>query len=445
MESEDNPRAGIPSSMINILNTILGSGMLAMPHAIASVGLIPGIMLIALSGLASGFGLNLLAYTAGPLGRHASFNAASKMTYPNLAILFDTAIAVKCFGVAVSYLVIIGDLMPEVAIKLFQLGEDSLLRYRQTWITLAMLVIIPFCFLRRLDSLKYTSLIALFAVLYLFILVIYFFFQPTNNSAPEKEWYLFDMKVEFLKKLPIYVFAFTCHQNIFAVHNELRRNTLTRVNTVIFSSIFISACVYWTVGVLGYIMFGVGASSNLLKDLDDGELVTIARVAVTILVTFSYALQCHPSRASFEKVFTRLHELFDDWKKGENRYAPLGQESEETNDALLVTENKTEPAPGVDLDHSGAKEMSNMMFFSLTVGIIVVSYVIAFFVSELGLVLSFVGSTGSTTICYILPGIFYLKMTEKEPWHFYRIAAAVLVVSGLIVMPLCVAFLFINV
>lgn len=36
------------------------------------------------------------------------------MTYPNAAVLFDAAIAVKCFGVGVSYLIIIGDLMPGV-------------------------------------------------------------------------------------------------------------------------------------------------------------------------------------------------------------------------------------------------------------------------------------------------------------------------------------------
>jgi amino acid permease len=31
-----------------------------------------------------------------------------------LGVFFDIAIAVKCFGVAVSYLIIIGDLMPQV-------------------------------------------------------------------------------------------------------------------------------------------------------------------------------------------------------------------------------------------------------------------------------------------------------------------------------------------
>ena len=81
----------------------------------ASVGLIPGIIVIFLSAVASGMGLYFLSRCAARTdGRNASFFAISKLTWPNLAIFFDLAIAIKCFGVAVSYLIIIGDLMPQV-------------------------------------------------------------------------------------------------------------------------------------------------------------------------------------------------------------------------------------------------------------------------------------------------------------------------------------------
>lgn len=84
----------------------------------ASVGIIPGIFLIFLSALASGTGLYFLSRCAARTeGRHASFFAVSKLTWPKISVLFDLAIAIKCFGVAVSYLIIIGDLMPQVKIK----------------------------------------------------------------------------------------------------------------------------------------------------------------------------------------------------------------------------------------------------------------------------------------------------------------------------------------
>lgn len=58
------PTGTILSSCINIINTILGAGMLAMPNAIADVGLGLGIVLIGFCASASAFGLFLLARIA---------------------------------------------------------------------------------------------------------------------------------------------------------------------------------------------------------------------------------------------------------------------------------------------------------------------------------------------------------------------------------------------
>jgi amino acid permease len=78
---------------------------------LAKVGLGLGSFLIGLSGLASLFGLTLLSHCAARVGRQSSFFQVSKITYPAAGIYFDLAIAVKCFGVSISYLVIIRDLV----------------------------------------------------------------------------------------------------------------------------------------------------------------------------------------------------------------------------------------------------------------------------------------------------------------------------------------------
>ena len=135
-EISDLAVASPMSCSINLLNTILGTGLLAMvncaalivfiymatkiwyqPAALASIGLIPGILVIMLSAVASAMGLFFLSQCASRTdGRHASFFAISKLTWPGMAIFFDLAIAIKCFGVGVSYLIIIGDLMPQVGV-----------------------------------------------------------------------------------------------------------------------------------------------------------------------------------------------------------------------------------------------------------------------------------------------------------------------------------------
>lgn len=75
-------------------------------------------ILILYAGCTSGLGLYFLARCADKVGgRNASFSSLSRLTWPKLGIFFDTAIAIKCFGVAISYLIIIGDLMPQVKQK----------------------------------------------------------------------------------------------------------------------------------------------------------------------------------------------------------------------------------------------------------------------------------------------------------------------------------------
>ena len=90
--------------------------------------------------MTAGFGLYLQTRCARYVDRgHVSFAALSQLTYPNLSILFDAAIAVKCFGVAVSYLIIIGDLMPGVVIGFAPAAEEiGFLVDRQFWITAFM-------------------------------------------------------------------------------------------------------------------------------------------------------------------------------------------------------------------------------------------------------------------------------------------------------------------
>jgi amino acid permease len=284
---KESPQGTVFTGTLSIAHTILGSGMLAMPYAIASVGLIPGLLLVLGSGSASAFALWLLTHcgnhlklesessespfnqeleTGGSIARPlpVSFFALASITYPKAAILFDSAIAIKCFGVATSYLVVIGDLMPQVILGFNPLLSGTVWVSRSLWISLAMIIIIPLSSVSRLDSLRHTSLIALCSVAYLVGLVITFFLSPEFPFVPE-EVDLFRFSPDIMKTLPIFVFAFTCHQNIFSVQNELKNNSQTQLNLVIVNSITLALGVYYIIGVLGYLMYGQDISGNLIN------------------------------------------------------------------------------------------------------------------------------------------------------------------------------------
>lgn len=118
-----------------------------MPSALSKMGIFLGIFVIAWAGMTSAFGLYLQTRCARYVDRgHVSFGSLSRLTYPNLSILFEAAIAIKCFGVGVSYLIVIGDLMPGV-VQGFAPGAEhvaSFLVDRQFWITAFMYATLSF-------------------------------------------------------------------------------------------------------------------------------------------------------------------------------------------------------------------------------------------------------------------------------------------------------------
>src|SRR4051812_32787315 len=88
--------------------------MLSLPFAFSLVGVIPGTGLVLIAATMAGFGLHLLTKACNLVcNRAGSFAALASHTYPKLSPVFDLAIALKCTGVAISYLTIIADLIPE--------------------------------------------------------------------------------------------------------------------------------------------------------------------------------------------------------------------------------------------------------------------------------------------------------------------------------------------
>lgn len=74
--------------------------------------------------------------------------------------------------------------------------------------------IVPLSFMRKLDSLKYTSIVSLFAVAYLCAIVVWHFASSNFINDPAGNVEMVHFSTRFFRSLPVFVFAFTCHQNV---------------------------------------------------------------------------------------------------------------------------------------------------------------------------------------------------------------------------------------
>ncbi|KAE9399566.1 vacuolar amino acid transporter 5 [Gymnopus androsaceus JB14] len=380
-------KANMISSTSNLVNTIIGSGMLTFPLALASAGILPGMLTCALSGGIAAFGLYLLTLCAAKAPhRRSSFFAIAQMTFPRAAIFFDLAIAIKCFGVSISYLIIIKSLTPNVVSSLYHDLSDSepaawMLNGRN-WLIIFMVILVPLAFLRHLHSLRHTSYIALFSVAYLLVIVIKCYFWPLDNMPPAGEIHLIYFTPNFVSTFPVQVFAFTCSHNLFSIYNEMKSNTQSRMNITIGSAIGSATLTYEIIAVFGYLTFGTNVGANIIAMYPPTSLfVAIGQVAIVILV----------------------------FHAGETvKPASDGEED-------------------VEVDDHGSGEMSDTKHIILTLGIIIV--------------LSFVGSTGSTTISFILPGLFYWKLTRNdESSRILNRAAIALAAYGMFIFVFCLGF-----
>ena len=111
-----------------------------------------------------------------------------------------------------------------------------------------------------------------------------------------------------LSSFPIFVFAYTCHQNMFAIINELKPSdtdgSQTRQSNLIIRNAISIACLsYLIVGIFGYLTFGNSVNANIITMYPHNSISSlIGRLCIVVMVSLSFPLQCHPCRGSINHV-----------------------------------------------------------------------------------------------------------------------------------------------
>ena len=237
-QTSTEKRGTIRSSYFNLTNTILGASVLGMPYAFSQTGWLIGTLLMFICGSSSAFALHTLSLCAMKLNEQeedeisrseelkkfvgASFYSVAKASLPQYTLAIDIAIALKCFGVSISYLIVVSDLMPLV---MEHIGLGGIWVRRKIWVVLGFCSVAPSCFLKDLTSLAVISSFSIVFVTFFAVLVCLYGmdikgFDPCegeNSSADEVcrgEIVPVVMSTHALKAMPIFVFGFTCQQVI---------------------------------------------------------------------------------------------------------------------------------------------------------------------------------------------------------------------------------------
>ncbi|GIL69642.1 hypothetical protein Vretifemale_561, partial [Volvox reticuliferus] len=261
----DDGRTSSSQSTINLVNCILGAGVLGYPFCFRSCGLLLGTLIMLVSILASRFSYNLLLYCS---------QISNKRTYEELAEqaigkagrqVVQLCTAALNLGCIVAYLNILADVLSAVAGTIIPPGAEP---SRNAYITgVSLFGALPVALWVRDHATIVTFMMASVGFVILFAVVVVIFSLAPHPAAAAVASSVTMWRPEgLLVAFPVIVYSFTAHPYYLGIFNNLRGATFTRMSRVTNVAMGLSGALYWIVGVFGYLTFRNRTAGDLLRN-----------------------------------------------------------------------------------------------------------------------------------------------------------------------------------
>mmetsp|Transcript_17805 Transcript_17805/g.36238 ORF Transcript_17805/g.36238 Transcript_17805/m.36238 type:complete len:501 (-) Transcript_17805:985-2487(-) len=299
----------------NLVNSIVGAGIIGIPYALRMSGLWAGLFLLLLVGLFTDKSLRILIEQASFHPRFRSL-PAPVLTFEDLAsypfgkfgsgfVLFN--MFVMAYGAMVAYLLIIKDTVPTV------MGYEHgthLLERNFILILVSLLVMLPLSMQRDMASLSITSTISVAADVVLVVFVAaYSPIQDTvaTNGGIGRIMQTDSVHSTLFVGLGILSTAMACQHSAFIVANSLNDKTRRRWKWVTNQSIALAAVLCAILGVCGYLGFLDDTQGDVLNNFPVGSVEADgARILLALTMVFTYPVSAKDSS--------------EDWKNGGRRF-----------------------------------------------------------------------------------------------------------------------------
>lgn len=306
VKQDEEKKGTVASSIINLLATAMGGGLLSLPRALAECGVVLGGFFLLGAGVSCAYTLVILVMCARDSKRNSFESNAEFFIGPIGARLTNVCLILVLVLASAAMSVIMKDLAPLV-LRSF-LGSSKLLEDHLVALYMNVLMF-PLAAQKEINVLRYTSFCALFCLGYFFACLIVKFFQDPHV---EPTVVAINPNVEMLEGLPIMFSAFLCQFNIFKIDYELKPECKKKITQVILISIPLMACMVYVIGgLIGYLLLGTTVQNDLLKNWANDEKFTIARLMLSLTNMFKLPLLMIPLRESIIDMFKLDKETWD--------------------------------------------------------------------------------------------------------------------------------------
>ena len=339
----DNPErtATISTAVFNLVSTIVGGGVLSLPFAISVQGVFGGLIAILLSALASEFSIYILIASSRRRGARGYEDVAAAALGEKARIIPVVLIFSLTFLVAIAYVILMADLVSAL-VDLASRHQILEAVSREYVILISVVCVSPLAFFRKMDALRFTSILSVISVFGLGLVTAYkliysgilvpipwknetgdtpaptsayasasgfdAFSHNYNRTLPLGEILWWPASIEdYIYTLPIESVAFLCHFNVLPMQDELIRPTRRRVRKVTHSTIVVCLGLYTGIAMTGYFRFTSSTCGDYLNNfLNDDPIATAARIGMVLTLYCSFPLLVLPCRATFSRLMDLL-------------------------------------------------------------------------------------------------------------------------------------------
>ena len=426
--------ASVTSSILNLINNVIGAGLFSMPWCLKQSTLLTGSAVFVFMALLNIRSFMLLAESCEMVGKY-SYLEIGKHAFGQRFGRF--AQGITCFytaGSLVSYVVLAADCLVGEnesgdgtgVLSLWMegsfLGDGSTKARALCIYAMGLVVFLPFSLFRNLDALRHVSVLAFFATLFAGFLVV--FQLAANNPASARaddggddddhqssesgghdglakdvQW--FGLPLGVWQAVPIINVAFTAHYNGPRFFVELKHRTLPNFQAVVGASLGGALLVYLSVGICGYLSFGENTVGDVLDNFKASyDLAIGARLSLLAILA-----------ACFPKV---QHSLRD----GLVRLLYGGAASRAAVDA------SGDPVP------QSADDLPTGPYVLLTLGVVLVACTLGAVCTQVEVVLAYKGGIFGTLMVYILPPLIHTAISMDYPGGSGGGGSGALVSSG---------------
>ncbi|KAH9604603.1 hypothetical protein KSS87_013378 [Heliosperma pusillum] len=291
--------ASLSSAVFNISTTMIGAGIMSIPATFKVLGVIPALVVILIVALMGDVtGEFMLRYTHS--GKSTTYAGLMGESFGKLgSFALQLCVILTSFGCLVIYLIIIGDVLTGSSSG--GTVHSGILQewFGYYWWTtrkfslsiVAVVVLLPLVLLRRVDSLRHTSLVAILLALVFVVISLVMAIIAMLQGKAQSLRLLPDFSSQgtffsLFTTIPVFMTAFGYQINVHPIRAELGEPADMKLAIRI--SLIVCAVFYFSIGFSGYLLFGDSINADMLVNFDQNTQ-TVSGLVINAVVRLSYA------------------------------------------------------------------------------------------------------------------------------------------------------------